>query len=248
MSQISCPHCGQAFTIPPEQWSQYQGRSITCTKCHQPFAVGVPVAAAPPMMGAHPGAYVPQPQAKSSNKSVLWIVLGIVGVVVIGFIVLLAAILLPALNRAREQANRAKCANNIRQISLACILYANDSKGRFPEKIDQLVSGQLAQDLSSSVWVCPATTHTPSTNSGSSLASDLNAGGHLDYVYVGSKLKATAGYNAILVYEPLETHKEGSNFGFVDGHVEFVKKAEAEKMIADLKAGINPPKTKPSPF
>jgi len=51
--------------------------------------------------------------------------------VVIGIIALLISILLPALNAAKERANRVKCASNLRQIGQGLQLYSNDAKS-FP--------------------------------------------------------------------------------------------------------------------
>jgi prepilin-type N-terminal cleavage/methylation domain-containing protein len=55
--------------------------------------------------------------------------------VVIGIIALLISILLPALNAAKERANRVKCASNLRQVGQGLMLYANDNKGAYPRTI-----------------------------------------------------------------------------------------------------------------
>jgi prepilin-type N-terminal cleavage/methylation domain-containing protein/prepilin-type processing-associated H-X9-DG protein len=52
--------------------------------------------------------------------------------VVIAIIGILAAILLPALARAREAARRASCANNLKQWGLVYKMYANEWGGRLP--------------------------------------------------------------------------------------------------------------------
>lgn len=52
--------------------------------------------------------------------------------VVIGIIALLISLLLPALNRSREAANRAVCLSNMRQVFTALNFYADTNRGRVP--------------------------------------------------------------------------------------------------------------------
>lgn len=187
------------------------------------------------------------PRVGGRGQAIAGISLGGVSMVVAPVLLLMISIMLPALNRAREQANRVKCASNMRQLGNVMMLYANANRGHFPEKLEDVL--QVDPTLSPTAFVCPSDDKAPpSATSIQTEAHEIAAGQHCSYIYVGNELTVNASPDTVLLYEPLaDHHQEGATVLFVDGRVQWVSAADAQSILAQQAAGTRPVRLNPSP-
>jgi prepilin-type N-terminal cleavage/methylation domain-containing protein/prepilin-type processing-associated H-X9-DG protein len=121
--------------------------------------------------------------------------------VVIAIIAILAGMLLPALNSAREKARRISCASNLKQIGLALKQYAMDYADRFPTVGAQAIGEPgAALDLlrqfdyltDYSVYTCPSTTTAKGTGTQKLRYDGILAQAGLDYAFANMMMEGSS--------------------------------------------------------
>ena len=111
--------------------------------------------------------------------------------VVIAIIAILAAILFPAFARARENARRASCQSNLKQIGLGVLQYTQDYDEKFPlHNVTppggrQLTFFGVIQPYlkSTQLYQCPSETTTPDAPNLAAGETPSEKGGYTDYAY-----------------------------------------------------------------
>ncbi len=173
--------------------------------------------------------------------------------VVIAIIAILAAILFPVFSRARAKARQTACLSNIKQISLALMMYSDDYDETYPT-VDHITGYDWWMPLqpyvkSAELFRCPAYKAGPTDPATDYLLNGLFAHGSYNSIF-----EETSRQIAIAVRDPawLETgyhpwpddysswddlttysefvtaiareiHNGGSNYGFADGYAKFTK-------------------------
>lgn len=156
-----------------------------------------PGGVAPPPPYAAPAA--PAPQAKvwrGSSNSATGCLIGVAVCVGLLFMSsILAAILLPALARAREAARRASCQNNLKQLGLVLQMHANENSGHYPlPSGDQgyfMFGGDLLSSFDLKLLQCPSEGGDDSEH-----YEDGSVYADSDYIYLGFGIRDQAAMDA----------------------------------------------------
>jgi len=164
--------------------------------------------------------------------------------VVIAIIAILAGMLLPALARAREEARKAVCKSNLKQVGLAVNMYSNDYEEWYPTKgVNQTSAATRALGSISllfdqyitarKIFRCPSTDDDPAslevtrslTPTGCSYAYDSQKGikANPGIAVATDKPNSSAGSNR----NSGNHANTGQNVLYFDGHVEWAPRRQA---------------------
>jgi prepilin-type N-terminal cleavage/methylation domain-containing protein/prepilin-type processing-associated H-X9-DG protein len=172
--------------------------------------------------------------------------------VVIAIIAILAAILFPVFARARENARRASCQSNLKQIALGFKQYIQDYDELYPVATAGTINGSAATPSwpfqlnsylkSQQIFQCPSDS-TAADNTymsygynqrlSSNNESQMNNSAVivLNYEAIGAVSAPTG--SAVSAVSGSTRHLDGGNYSFVDGHVKWLKPGKVKDTDTD---------------
>ncbi len=148
-------------------------------------------------------------------------------------VLILGGLVVPPMHTGgREPARRACCRSNVRQIALACMLYAEDNAGAFPQRLAQLYPAYVDD---ARLFSCPTS---PSTYA------DFKSGrvtpASSSYALVPGLTDDMPGGLVLIHENSIANHGgDGGNVGFVDGHVEWRGKGDFGRLMKAHAAALN---------
>lgn len=169
--------------------------------------------------------------------------------VVIAIIAILAALLLPALKKARESVARTQCASNLKQIGVGMLLYTNEyggltPKGKWTDPVTVKWQKPVAELIGVShdarehgIFSCPSERRVSdinyTMNSQAELVKISKVKSSTETMLVMDGFAYYSGGSVTLNTRFFMRHLNGANALFLDGHVRYHKCAEIPWNLPD---------------
>ena len=257
-----CPHCGQAYPMPPGQWPQYHGRTIGCPRCGHKFVAIGPQSAMPTLPPAAPVFTYPfGPSPPTSGWAITSLICGLLGCVplVASVLAVVAGVLGLRQTRGGKAAGRGMAvtglALGILGIALvlpveAQIFTARLERGR--ESASQALCASRLQRLGQALQqYAPAHGNrfpdrlealvAAGAVPADALLCPAGRDSSAPYLYAASGMSANNDKDLVLVYEPLSNHdRKGMHVLFADGRIQFISRAKAQVILDQQVKGERP--------
>jgi prepilin-type N-terminal cleavage/methylation domain-containing protein/prepilin-type processing-associated H-X9-DG protein len=165
--------------------------------------------------------------------------------VVMAVIAILAALLLPAVSRAKESGRATACLSNLRQIGLALQMYVQDNQNRLPIMRDRPAGstnapGRPSPDLvlsnelnTAQIWRCPSDRKSVFTQTGSSYGWNSLLNGqdaeHLRVFMIDFDPHQIPVMFDKEAFHQARGEKKGVNYLYADGHLKNLLAIEGSK-------------------
>jgi hypothetical protein len=152
-----------------------------------------------------------------------------------------------AMGQSNVRAASILSAAKLKQIGSGAMLYASDAgKGSLPPDLGSLVSAGLV-DAQAFVSPMSAKPFPPEVARSAPKEQAAWVNANADFVYLGAgKKQGEVPFNFVVAHEKPEIARNGINLLLLDGSVHFVRGEAAKAVLAELKAGTNPPKKIPT--
>jgi hypothetical protein len=163
----------------------------------------------------------------------------VLAALVLAILFVLTLIFLPTYKRwIASHQSTPECARNLRQIGQALLLYAMDHhSSTYPDDLMAIFD----EDVNPNILICPEGTEKPARAGPTTreTIANVRAGAHCSYVYLGKGMSIDAKFGTVLAY--CQNHN-GTFVLFGDGSTIYLNRAESASMLAELRAGYNPPR------